>query len=522
MVCINKRKSCGVGLATKAPIYLACYLLAVSCSLDVRRNNSFQEDGAYPIVVGKEQRLPNVVYILADDLGYGDVGAYGQRKISTPNIDKLAEGGLLFTQHYSGSTVCAPSRASLLTGLHTGRTQIRGNYELGGYLDSEERGQMPLRPGTPVIGTMLKEVGYATAMIGKWGLGGPGSEGVPNNHGFDHFFGYLDQKQAHSYYPTHLWRNAEHFGLTNEYRHPHPSDIGVLVTSADYGDYIGEDYAPDLITAEAKYFIRGNAERPFLLYLSYPAPHAALQVPDSYVDAYQGQWDELPSDDNWYTPHPKSRAARAAMISHMDEDIGEIVTLVRELGLERKTLIIFASDNGPSYEGGADLDFFAATGGFRGTKRDLYEGGIRVPMIAYWPGTINSGRRTHHVSAFWDVMPTLAELTGAMPAQETDGISFLPTLLGEQGQQQHQFLYWEFHDEYKGQNGSQAIRMGNWKAVRLNGKDDPDAPIELYDLATDPSESNDVASENLEVVERAAAFMGQRQVSDIPEWNFAK
>ncbi|MGS2722628.1 arylsulfatase [Porticoccus sp. GXU_MW_L64] len=466
-------------------------------------------------------RKPNIIYILADDLGYGDIGAYGQTRTRTPHLDALARGGMVFTQHYSGSTVCAPSRAALLTGRHMGSAQIRGNYELGGFLDHEERGQRPLRPGTQTLGSLLQQQGYTTAAIGKWGLGGPTPvdqpDTGPNTQGFDHFFGYLDQKQAHSYYPTHLWRNRDRVALNNEYRHPHPGATNRQVTSADYRDYIGQDYAPDLITAEALEFMGDNADRPFFLYLAYPSPHAALQVPDSYMDAYDGQWQETPSDSNSYTPHPKPRAARAGMISHMDEDIGEVMAKLRQLGLEKDTLVIFSSDNGPAPEGGSDVAFFQASGPLRGIKRDLYEGGIRVPMIANWPGKIAAGVRSEHISAFWDVLPTLAQLTGAPVPEGVQGLSFLPSLFNEGEQKQHPYLYWEFAM----QGGKQAVRMGDWKAVKLNARSNPHAPIELYNLAADIGETRNVADQHPDIVARAAAYMAAaHQPSAVASWNF--
>ena len=461
---------------------------------------------------------PNVIYILADDLGYAELGSYGQTKIRTPRLDRLAQEGMRFTQHYSGSPVCAPSRATLLTGMHTGHTLVRDNYELGGFLDEEERGQLPLKPGTETLATLLQDHGYRTAIIGKWGLGGPGSTGVPNKQGFDFFYGYLDQKQAHNYYPTHLWRNTEWDTLRNEYFHPHQRLEQEPKDAAAYDRYKGLDYAPDLMTEEALGFIRKNRDEPFFLYLAYPIPHVALQVPDESVDSYT--FEETPYlGQRGYLPHPRPRAAYAAMVTRMDGYVGRIVDLVQELGLEPNTIVMFSSDNGPTFNGGTDSDFFDSAGPLRGLKTEVYEGGIRVPMIARWPGHISEGSVTDHVSAFWDVLPTVAEVTGFAPPEGLDGLSFLPTLLGRDDEQElHQSLYWEFHGRW---GGAQAVRMGDWKAVRLGGHDDAHAHIELYDLERDVGEEKDVSADHPDVVERVRQIMEARSSSEIPEWNFA-
>ena len=371
------------------------------------------------------ERPPNIIYILADDLGYGEVGAYGQALIRTPVLDRLAEHGMRFTQHYSGSPVCAPSRCTLITGLHTGHCQVRDNYELGGFADSTERGQLPLEPGTYTLGRMLQDVGYATAIVGKWGLGGPGSTGVPNAQGFDFFYGYLDQKQAHNYYPSHLWRNSEWDTLANGYFHPHQHFAGEDMLNPDaYAAYKGTDYAPDLMAQEAEAFIREHADRPFFLYLPHTVPHLALQVPDEALAEYEGLLDEAPYDGSrGYLPHIRPQSAYAAMITRMDAHIGRLMDVIAELGLTDHTLVMFSSDNGPTYVGGVDTRQFRSSGGLRGGKGEVYEGGIRVPMIAYWPGQIEPGSTTDHVSAFWDVMPTLAELlTIEFPAPLSGGV----------------------------------------------------------------------------------------------------
>jgi len=464
---------------------------------------------------------PNIIYLLADDLGYAELGAYGQTLIRTPNLDRLAADGMKFTQHYAGSPVCAPSRNTLLTGYHTGHTQVRDNLELGGYLDEEERGQMPLDSGTYTIGRMLQDAGYVTAAIGKWGLGGPGSVGEPNKQGFDYFLGYLDQKQAHNYYPTHLWRNGERFPLDNEYFSSHqPLPPGADPNDpASYDMYKGAEYSLDVMSDDALRFIRENADRRFFLYVPFTIPHLALQVPDSSADAYEGVLVDTPYvGDKGYLPNRRPKAAYAGMISRMDAHIGRIMALLEELGLDDNTVVMFSSDNGTTYTGGVQADFFHSTGPLRGLKGSVYEGGVRVPLIGRWPGRIAPGTTTDHVSAFWDLMPTLADLAGVGAPPDIDGISFLPTLLGRDGQRQHASLYWEYHGLW---HGAQAVRMDDWKGVRLGGHDDADAPIELYDLATDIGETTDVAAEHPDVVARIRAVMESRTPSRIPAWNFA-
>lgn len=441
---------------------------------------------------------PNVVLILADDLGYGELGSYGQGKIQTPHLDRMARQGLRFTQFYSGSPVCAPSRAALLTGRHTGHLRVRGNYELGGFRDDEERGQLPLEPGTATLGPMLQEAGYTTGFVGKWGLGGPGSTGLPTRQGFDFFYGYLDQKQAHNYYPTHLWRSTDAGAvvwdtLRNDYFHPHQEIEEAPGGLAGYDPFKGADYAPDLMTEQALRFIRRNREQPFFLELAYNIPHVALQVPDEELAAYG--FEEMPYlGQRGYLPHPRPRAAYAGMISRLDGYVGQVTALLDELGLDENTLVLFTSDNGPTWAGGVEPDFFGSAGGLRGLKGSVYEGGIRVPMIAQWPGRVEAGATTSHVAALWDVLPTLADLSGATPPAAIDGVSFAPTLLGREGEQrEHEHLYWEHFGQCGGQ---QALRRGKWKAVRVGVREDPSAPVELYDLAANPDESRNVAAEH--------------------------
>jgi arylsulfatase A len=421
------------------------------------------------------EELPNVIFILADDLGYGDLSCYGQTKFNTPNIDQLAKAGLVFTQHYSGSTVCAPSRSALLTGLHTGHTMIRGNREV------DPEGQYPLPDSAITMVELFKLKGYATGIFGKWGLGYPGSSGDPLKQGFDSFMGYNCQRLAHNYYPTHLWHNTERVEIEE-----------------NAGDKNGV-YAPDLIHKHALDFIESNRSQPFFLYLPSVLPHAELNAPEKMMAKHRGQFDEgtpykgiEPSDRNYkiggYGSQSEPRTAFAAMINVLDDHVGEIIKKLKDLNIYDNTIIVFTSDNGPHREGGADPDFFNSNGMFRGYKRDLYEGGIRVPLIIHWPAKVKAGK-TDHVSAFWDFIPTFSEIIGTSQIGG-DGISFLPTLLDSGSiQQRHDYLYWEFHE----QNGKQAVRKGKWKAVKLNA-DSADPLIELYDLENDPSEENNLAT----------------------------
>ncbi len=465
---------------------------------------------------------PNIVYILADDLGYGELGSYGQKLIKTPHLDQLAVEGMRFTQHYSGSPVCAPSRCTLLTGMHTGNCYVRDNFELGGFPDSEERGQLPLKPGAFTLGRMLQDHGYATAVVGKWGLGGPGSTGAPNLQGFDFFYGYLDQKQAHNYYPTHLWRNAEWDTLRNEYFHPHQRFEGEDPDDpAAYDRYKGIDYAPDLMALEAEQFIRNHAEEPFFLFMPHVAPHLALQVPDEELAQYDGLFDEAPDlGEHGYLPHMRPRSAYAAMISRMDTHVGRILAVLDELDLREETLVIFSSDNGPTFLRSVDTELFDSSGPLRGGKGEVYEGGIRVPMIARWPGHIAPGSTSDKVTAFWDVIPTIAQVLGIETPSDLDGASFLSTLRGTGISMPESGMYWEYHGH--GLNGAQATRMGDWKGVRLGGHKDVDAPIELYNLASDIGEQRDIASHHPDVVAQIRQIMDSRSPSHIERWNFAE
>lgn len=504
-----------------------CVLILSSCS--VESGNSIAND--FAASAGDAQRLPNIIFIMADDLGYGDIEPYGQKIIKTPNLSHLANAGMRFTQHYAGSTVCAPSRSVLMTGRHTGNAYIRGNYELGGFSDAEERGQLPLKSNTVTLATVLKQAGYKTGAFGKWGLGGPGSEGLPTKQGFDEFLGYLDQKQAHNYYPTHLWHGttklAERwFALDNPPINVHPrfnrkERWKKVDAQKRYKDYMGNEYAPDPIAKRTLEFIREHKNDPFFLYLAYVAPHAALQVPDSELAEYDFLSPEQPHrGEKGYTPHPRPRAARAAMISYMDKAIGDVIDLIDELKLGKDTLIIFTSDNGPAVEGGGDLAFFNSAGGLRGRKRDLYEGGIRVPFIAMWPGQIKAGSTSDHISAFWDLMPTFADIAGVDINTKTDGISFKPTLLGKPQTEQHESLYWEFHES----KPAQAVLMGQWKGIRRYSKRNMNQipALELYDLSTDIGENNDVAAKHPDIVKKIISVMDSRTVAEIDNWNFGQ
>jgi arylsulfatase A len=442
---------------------------------------------------------PNIVFVLADDLGHGDLGCYGQTKIRTPHIDRLAGEGMRFTQHYSGSPVCAPSRCVLLTGKHTGHAYIRDNDEMRErgdvWNDPKLEGQRPLPAGTVTVASVLKGAGYVTAGIGKWGLGGPGSSGEPNRQGFDFWYGYLCQRQAHNHYPDHLWRNGERQVMEGNpvfsprQQLPEGKDP---FDSASYEPYRGTQYSFDLMLDEAVRFLRSNRDRPFFLYLPFTIPHLALQVPDDSLREYADAFPETPYRGNkGYLPHPKPRAAYAAMVSRLDRGVGRITALLEELGIGNCTIVFFASDNGATFDvGGADTPFFESRGALRGHKGTVYEGGIRVPLIARWPGNIASGTVNSYVSAFWDLMPTFAELAGGAAPRQIDGISIVPTLLGSRRQRRHEYLYWEYARKM------QAVRLGNWKAVRQS----PREKIELYDLTNDPGEQKDSAAERPDIV----------------------
>lgn len=423
-------------------------------------------------------RKPNIIFILADDLGYGDVGCYGQKQILTPNIDRLASEGMKFTQAYAGSTVCAPSRCALMTGKHMGHATIRGN----------KRPETPLRPEDITVAEILKRAGYVTGCFGKWGMGTGCSPGIPTRQGFDEWFGYLDQLHAHNFYPEWLWEN--------ELEVPLRGNMGGLK----------QEYSHDLFTERALNFIERNAHKPFFLYLAYTVPHA-----NNELGRVTGNGMEVPDYGPYKDkPWPDQEKGFAAMIYRMDRDIGRLLDLLKKLKIDDNTLIFFSSDNGPHAEGGHNPDFFDSNGPLRGIKRDLYEGGIRVPTIVRWPGKVTPGTVSNQVWAFWDFLPTVAELVGVNPPEGIDGISILPTLLGTTGQKQHEYLYWEFHER----GFSQAVRMGKWKAVRNGCRQ---APIELYDLEEDISESRNLADQFPKIVRQMAEIMEEARV-DSPDF----
>lgn len=444
------------------------------------------------------QSTPNIIYIYADDLGYGELGCYGQTKINTPHIDQLAKEGIRFTQHYSSAPVCAPSRCMLMTGKNPGHSYIRGNYELGGFEDEKERGQMPLHEGAYTIAKMLKEKNYATAMIGKWGMGVVGTTGSPLNHGFDYYYGYLDQKQAHNYYPTHLWENDRWDSLKNSFIYVHRSLDSTTATQKDFNYYIGKEYAPQKMTEKAIVFIEKNQSNPFFLYLPYTIPHLSLQLPDEYLNKYKGKFHEQPYyGQKGYAANQFPLSTYAGMIDFLDHQVGIILKKIQSLGLDANTIVMFSSDNGATFSPPVDIQFFNSVGGLRGKKMELYEGGIRVPFIARWPGKIKAGAVSDVVSVQYDLMATLADIIG-VPLQHTDGISFLPTLKGEKQHEQHAYLYFEYPE-----NGGQiAVRMGDWKGVRKNINKNPSASWELYDLSNDPNEQINIADQHLKVLKQ--------------------
>ena len=439
---------------------------------------------------GKNKRKPNIIYILADDLGYGDLGCYGQPKIKTPNLDKMAAEGMKFTQHYAGSTVCAPSRCALMTGKHTGHCTVRGNVDV------------LMKPDEITIAKTLKQAGYSTACIGKWGIGHPPPPDDPHNNGFDHFFGYLSMWHAHNFYPDFPWKDGKKVPLRNVVQHPEKhykenqeSLVGLASEKLDYSH--------DLFSQAALEFIE-EQDGPFFLFIPYTIPHAnneagqfgehGMEVPDYGIYA----------DKDW----PEPEKGKAAMISRLDGDIGKILAKLKQLRIDENTLVIFSSDNGPHKEGGVNPDFFDSNGPLKGIKRDLYEGGIRVPTIARWPGKVKAASRCDHISAFWDILPTFAELAGAEEPKGIDGISFAPTLLGKP-QTKHEYLYWEFHEG----SSKQAVRMGDFKAVRRA----PSRPIELYNLKSDVGEDNNIASRHPDIVARAEELFDKSR-TDVDIW----
>ena len=442
-------------------------ILAIGCSPQVEQKTGNPSESK----IAK----PNIIYIMADDLGYGDLGCYGQDKIKTPNIDRMASQGLKFTQHYAGSTVCMPSRASLMTGKHMGHCTVRGNPRW-----TATGKPVDLGPEDITVAEVLKKAGYTTGIIGKWGLAEAGSEGMPLNQGFDYFYGYRKHGKAHHYYPDSLWENNRQFALPGNN------------TKEKQGLY-----SHDLIATSSLEFLNKNYTKPFFLYLNFTIPHYELTVPEESKLPYKNLgWEERKLNSSHYHHDDDPHVSYAAMISRMDRDLGALLDRLKGLGIDKNTLVIFTSDNGHEFDKG----FFDSNGPLKGKKRDLYEGGIRVPFIAYWPGRIKPGTTTPHIAAFWDFLPTACDLAGIKPPDSIDGISYLPTLLNQtSGQKQHNYLYWEFNER----NGPvQAVRKGAWKAVKFFNKD-----MELYNLDDDLSEAYNLATKYPAIVEEMISVM---------------
>lgn len=417
---------------------------------------------------------PNIIYILLDDAGYGDLSCYGQTKFQTPNMDRLAKEGMKFTQHYAGSTVCAPTRCCLMTGVHTGHSYVRGNREV------QPEGQAAMPADILTLPRILSKAGYKTGAFGKWGLGAPGSPSDPAEH-FDLFYGYNCQRQAHTYYPTHLWKNREKILLD------------------------GETYSASMINDAALDFIRENKDNPFFAFIPTPIPHAAMHAPESYVAPFRKKFPQFEDKIGKYRgPVVKNPiAAFAGMMTLIDEHVGEILDLLVELKIDENTIVILSSDNGPHQEGGHDAKFFNSNGDLRGHKRDLYDGGIRAPLIARWTGKIEPGSSSDLISAHWDMFPTFCELAGIESPANIDGISMVPTLTGKQQEKKHPYLYWEFYER----GGKRAVRFGKWKAVQLNLHKNLNSKIELYNLSNDIGENKNIANDHPDVVAKAKDFM---------------
>jgi len=462
---------------------------------------------------------PNIILILADDLGYGELGCYGQKLIETPNIDQLAKDGIRLNHHYAGSPVCAPSRCTLLTGKHTGHADIRGNDEwtergdVWNYLameaDSTLEGEHPLSTNTKTIGNLLQNAGYTTGLIGKWGLGAPQTNSTPLQKGFDFFYGYICQRQAHTYYPLHLYKNDRRVYLNNDTVAPYTKlDAGAdPYNISSYNKYNLKEYTPDLMFQELTRFVDNNKNNPFYLYWATPIPHVPLQAPPKWVDYYVKKFgmEEPYLGDKNYFPQRYPHACYAAMVSYLDWQVGQLVKQLKDLGIYENTLIIFTSDNGPTFNGGTDSPWFDSGGPFKSEygwgKGFVHEAGIRVPFIATWPGHIISGTQSGFISAFWDVLPTLCEIAGIKEPDNIDGISFLPALEGKV-QKEHEYLYWEF----PGYNGQQVIRIGNWKGI-LENIQKGNMKIELYDLDVDIQEQNDIADVHPDIIKKIEYIM---------------
>lgn len=430
---------------------------------------------------------PNIIYILLDDAGWGDLSCYGQSKFETPNIDRLAKEGMRFTQHYSGSTVCAPTRCCLMTGVHTGHSYVRGNREV------KPEGQSPMPADIVTVPRLMREAGYVTGAFGKWGLGAPSSPSDPAEH-FDLFYGYNCQREAHTYYPKHLWKNKEKISFD------------------------GKTHSADIIQAAALDFIRDNKDKPFFVFLPVTIPHAAMHATEEYAEPFRKKFFQFEQKTGKYAGTTVSNpiAAFAGMMTQVDDHVGQVLKLLEELDLDDNTLVMLSSDNGPHMEGGHDPKFFDSNGPLKGHKRDLYEGGVRAPLLARWPGKIKAGVESKMISAHWDMLPTFCELGGAKTPEGIDGISMVNELFGK-SQQQHEYLYWEFYER----GGKRAARFGDWKAVQLNINKNENAPIELYYLPEDIGEENDVAADNADkVAEAKSIFTDAHTPSEF--WAFGK
>ncbi len=440
----------------------------------------------------RSSKPPNIILVMADDLGWKELGCYGQKKIRTPHLDQMAAEGMRFTQFHTGAPVCGPARCNLMTGRHGGHACIRNNgeikanqYELNGA--TIYGGQTPLPPEETTIAEVLKAKGYKTGCFGKWGLGAAGTTGDPLKKGFDHFYGYNCQRHAHNLYPKYLDRDGKPEFLDGNTR-------GVT----------GEKYAPQLIADKMLEFVRKEHDKPFFVYYPTVIPHLALQAPQEEIEAYLGEWEETPYTGRAYQPHPTPRACYAAMIAFMDKQMGRLFALLKELGIDENTIVIFTSDNGVTHLKQVDYEFFDSVGELRGLKGSVYEGGVREPFIVRWPGHVPAGSVSSHIGAHYDMPTTLAQIAGAEVSPDTDGISILPELLGQGARQKkHEFIFWDF----AGYGGQIAVRMGDWKGVKRNVKKNPEAPLELYNLKDDPSEKTNVAVQHPEIVAKVEAII---------------
>lgn len=425
--------------------------------------------------VNKENEKPNIIFIMADDMGYADVGCYGQELILTPNIDQLSEEGMRFTQCYSGSSVCAPARSVLMTGMHTGHTRVRGNFGLGGVKGlAGNEGRVPLKAEDMTIAELMQQAGYTTGMVGKWGLGEPNTSGEPNSQGFDEFYGFLNQRRAHSYYPDFIWHNREKVKLNNK-------------------DGKGTDYTHDLFADYSIDFIKRYRDKPFFLYIPLCIPHARYELPDNGI--YNDKdWDE-------------DAIAYAAMISRMDNSLGRIMSTLKEVQIDEKTIVFFTSDNGPA-EISNEWELFDSNGPLRGRKRDPYEGGMRVPMIVRFPGEIEAGSTSELPWYFADVLPTLAEIANVKTPEDIDGVSVYPELIGNKLDLNNRHMYWEFYE----MDGWRAIRFGDWKAVQNDMHFQQHLPIELYNLKDDISEKNNLADQHPDIVQKALKIFNEAHI----------